>query len=137
MRWCCGKPAIVSDRVGTVWYDEIARLEHIKVVEEPNVQKAAEAIAEAIANLDSLEAAAQQARPAAFQEFMSWDRVARLHLRKYELRFSLRRCRRIRRNGSTAKAGPRRRLRRSGARIHDAVIDSVRDETQAISCVTK
>ncbi len=28
-----GKPAIVSDRVGTVLYDEIARLEHIKVVE--------------------------------------------------------------------------------------------------------
>jgi glycosyltransferase involved in cell wall biosynthesis len=77
-----GKPAIVSDRVGTVSYEEISGMRHVKVV-PPTVPSAAEAITEMVKNLDVLTVAARQACPAV-QEFFSWDRVARLHLGKYE-----------------------------------------------------
>jgi glycosyltransferase involved in cell wall biosynthesis len=77
-----GKPAIVSDRVGTVSYDEVRQQPHVKVV-PPTVSSAAEAIVWAVANLDALTRAASQARPA-LQDFFSWDRIARLHLQEYE-----------------------------------------------------
>ena len=77
-----GKPAIVSDQVGTISHTEIARLKHLKII-EPTIPKAAVAIAEAISDLDGLKAAARDAHPV-LQDFLSWDRVARLHLQEYE-----------------------------------------------------
>jgi glycosyltransferase involved in cell wall biosynthesis len=77
-----GKPVIVSDRVGTISYDEIASLPHVQVV-PPTVERAAAAIAQTIADLDALQLAA---RDALFdvRDFLSWDRIARLHLQEYE-----------------------------------------------------
>jgi glycosyltransferase involved in cell wall biosynthesis len=77
-----GKPAIVTDRVGTISYDEIARQPHVKIV-SATVSSAAEAIAEVVANVDALARAARQARPA-LETFLSWDRIAHLHLQEYE-----------------------------------------------------
>ncbi len=77
-----GKPAIVSDQVGTISYSEIAHLPHVRVV-EPTVPDAASAIAESLANVEALTLAARQAR-AEVQGFLSWDRAARLHLQEYE-----------------------------------------------------
>lgn len=77
-----GKPVIVTDRVGTISYDEISRQLHVKVV-TPTVSSAAEAIAEVVANVDALARAARQARPA-LEDFLSWDRIAHLHLQEYD-----------------------------------------------------
>jgi glycosyltransferase involved in cell wall biosynthesis len=77
-----GKPVIVTDRVGTISHDEISRQPHVKVV-PPTASDAAEAIAEVIANFDDFAGAARQARPA-LQDFLSWDRIARLHLHEYD-----------------------------------------------------
>jgi glycosyltransferase involved in cell wall biosynthesis len=76
-----GKPAIVSNRVGTVSSDEISGLPHVTVV-EPAVAPAAEAIAAAIENLDGLRAAAGEAH-GELREFLSWERAAQRHLEHY------------------------------------------------------
>lgn len=77
-----GKPVIVTDRVGTISHDEIRRQPHVRVV-APTAAGAAEAIAEIVANLDEFTRAAREACPA-LQDFLSWDRIAALHLREYE-----------------------------------------------------
>ena len=77
-----GKPAIVSDRISTISHDEIARLEHVRVV-QPTAEATADAIVETVRNLDSLASAAEAARPN-LTAFLSWDRAAMLHLREYE-----------------------------------------------------
>jgi len=76
-----GKPAIVSDRVGTVSCEEIARLPHVKVV-APSVVEAAQAIGEALDDLDGLRRAAREAR-AELRDFLSWESAARRHLKAY------------------------------------------------------
>ena len=77
-----GKPVIVSDQVGTISYGEIANLSHVKVV-SPTVADAAGAMAEAVENIRELTLAARQARPA-LEAFLSWERVAGLHIQRYE-----------------------------------------------------
>lgn len=76
-----GKPAIVSDRVGTVSWNEIAGLRHVKVI-KPSVSSAARAIAEAVADLAALKRIAQETHTDV-RRFLSWDRAARLHLEEY------------------------------------------------------
>jgi glycosyltransferase involved in cell wall biosynthesis len=77
-----GKPIIVSDRVGTTSYDEVRAQPHVKIV-PPEKLHAAHAIADVVANLDALTRAGEAARPHLI-EFLSWDRIARLHLLEYE-----------------------------------------------------
>ena len=77
-----GKPAIVSDRVGTASCAEIVRLPHVKIV-EPRVPAAARAITDCVDRLGDLRAAARLAHPA-LREFLSWERAAREHLRIYQ-----------------------------------------------------
>jgi glycosyltransferase involved in cell wall biosynthesis len=76
-----GKPAIVSDRIGTVSSDEIARLPHVKIV-APSVSEAAQAIAETLDDLDGLRRAARDVH-AEVRDFLSWERAARRHLEEY------------------------------------------------------
>jgi glycosyltransferase involved in cell wall biosynthesis len=76
-----GKPAILSNRIGTASCDEVARQPHVKIV-EPTVAAASAAIAEGVANLAALEQEARDAGPA-LREFLSWERAARLHLDAY------------------------------------------------------
>jgi glycosyltransferase involved in cell wall biosynthesis len=76
-----GKPAIVSDRVGTVSCEEIARLPHVKVV-APSVAEATQAIGEALDDLDGLRRAAREVHTE-LRDFLSWERAARRHLEVY------------------------------------------------------
>jgi glycosyltransferase involved in cell wall biosynthesis len=76
-----GKPAIVSDRVGTVSCEEIAGMPHVKVV-APSVAEAAQAIGEALDDFDALRRAAREAH-VRMRDFLSWDRAARRHLEVY------------------------------------------------------
>jgi glycosyltransferase involved in cell wall biosynthesis len=78
-----GKPVIVTERVGTTSYSEIGDQFHVKVV-PPTASGAAEAISDAIENVEALTRAARKARPA-LEDFLSWHRIAGLHLREYEL----------------------------------------------------
>ena len=77
-----GKPAIVSDRVGTISIREIADMEHVAVV-EPSIEAASSAISDAMTNLDRLRAAGQGAE-VALRELLSWERAAERHFRQYE-----------------------------------------------------
>ena len=76
-----GKPAIVSDRIGTISSAEIANLPHVKVV-SPSIADAAQAIGEALDDLDGLRRAAREARETV-REFLSWERAAERHLEAY------------------------------------------------------
>jgi glycosyltransferase involved in cell wall biosynthesis len=76
-----GKPAIVSDRIGTVSSPEVARLPHVSVV-EPSPDQAARAIEAALHDLDGLRAAARAAR-GEIASFLSWERAAVQHLETY------------------------------------------------------
>jgi glycosyltransferase involved in cell wall biosynthesis len=77
-----GKPAIVSDRVGTVSSDEIAGLPHVRVV-PPSVPEAASAISEVLDDLDGLQRAAGETHGEVL-DFLSWERAARRHLGVYK-----------------------------------------------------
>lgn len=77
-----GMPAIVSDAVGLMSYDEISRQPHVRLV-SPTVSDTAAAIDNVVRNIDGLRTAARRAR-AEVGNFLSDDRVARLHLREYE-----------------------------------------------------
>jgi glycosyltransferase involved in cell wall biosynthesis len=76
-----GKPAVLSDAIGTVSYREIAELPHIKVV-PPTVDAAADALVEIAEGISDLRAAALRHR-ADLLRFFSWDRAASLHLEAY------------------------------------------------------
>lgn len=76
-----GKPAIVSDRVGTVSSPEIRRLPHVKVV-PPDAGAAAQAIADALADLEGLRASARAAQDDV-RRFLSWEHAAEAHLQLY------------------------------------------------------
>jgi glycosyltransferase involved in cell wall biosynthesis len=76
-----GKPAIVSDRVGTVSHREIRTLGHVVVV-EPTVVDAARAIIESVQNRVALQRLAREAQ-SRVQAFLSWDRAAAQHLALY------------------------------------------------------
>jgi glycosyltransferase involved in cell wall biosynthesis len=76
-----GKPAIVSDRIGTISYEDVACQPHVKVV-SPSVAEAAEAIGTALDDIDGLRRAARDAR-GVLLDFLSWERAARRHLEVY------------------------------------------------------
>lgn len=77
-----GKPAIVSDRIGTASYDMVREQPHVRIV-PPTRTQAAEAIAEVVTSLDAFTRAGEEARTG-LRDFLSWDRIARLHLLEYE-----------------------------------------------------
>jgi glycosyltransferase involved in cell wall biosynthesis len=77
-----GKPAIISDRVGTISIPEIAALEHVVVV-EPSIEAAAHAISQAMVDIARLRAAARQSE-GFIRQVLSWERAAESHLRQYE-----------------------------------------------------
>jgi len=76
-----GKPAVLSDAIGTISYPEIASLSHVRIV-PPRKEAAARAIRDAAEALPEITSTARSSR-AALAEFFSWDRVARLHLDQY------------------------------------------------------
>ena len=76
-----GKPAILSDAIGTVSYDEVARLPHVMIVPTDAVT-AAHALANMADRCSELRNAAEQCHDAVI-EFFSWDRAALLHLEAY------------------------------------------------------
>jgi glycosyltransferase involved in cell wall biosynthesis len=77
-----GKPAVLSDAIGTISYPEIAALPHVRVV-PPLPAPAVRAILQTIEALPESTGAARSSCPALI-EFFSWDRVARLHLQQYD-----------------------------------------------------
>ena len=76
-----GKPAVLSSAIGTVSYEEIAGLPHIRVV-PPSAAEAAEALIEIADRITELRAAALAHR-ATLRDFFSWERAATLHLEEY------------------------------------------------------
>jgi glycosyltransferase involved in cell wall biosynthesis len=76
-----GKPAVLSNAIGTISYPEIAALPHIKVV-QPAKDAAAEAMIEAVQMLPALRSAACRSE-SVLADFFSWPRIARLHLDQY------------------------------------------------------
>jgi glycosyltransferase involved in cell wall biosynthesis len=77
-----GKPLILSDRIGTVSYAEIASLKHVSVV-KPAPDAAGLAIVDIASRIDDLRASAQ-ACIGSVRNFLSWTRAARIHLEHYE-----------------------------------------------------
>lgn len=77
-----GKPAILTNTIGTISYPEISSLPHIMIV-PPNIHSIAGAMADAIRYFDDLQTSARATHPQV-QQFFSWDRVANLHLRAYQ-----------------------------------------------------
>lgn len=79
---CAGKPSILSDRIGTVSYREIASLPHVKVI--PPVKEAAvQAMVEFADRIEALKAAGMSCREDVLR-FFDWERIAKGHLRTYE-----------------------------------------------------
>jgi len=76
-----GKPAIVSNRVGTVSYSEIANLPFVKLV-PPERNLAAAAIVEAVHQLLELKKAAQECSETV-RKFFDWHEIARRHIEFY------------------------------------------------------
>jgi hypothetical protein len=66
---------VLSDEIGTVSYPEIATLPQVRVV-PPSAPEAAAAIADLLANARALPRAD-------VTEFLSWERIARIHLDEY------------------------------------------------------
>jgi glycosyltransferase involved in cell wall biosynthesis len=77
-----GRPVIVSDRVGTVSSEDIARLPQLRVV-APSVEAASLAIGDAIDDLEGFRRTAASARDEV-RELLSWRRAAGRHLAEYE-----------------------------------------------------
>jgi glycosyltransferase involved in cell wall biosynthesis len=76
-----GKPAVLSREIGLVSYPEMASLPHIRVV-PPCKEKSADAMMEVAQKMDELTSAACAWR-GIVAKFLSWDRVAGLHLWQY------------------------------------------------------
>jgi len=77
-----GKPAILTNTIGTISYPEVSSLPQIIIV-PPKVDSIADAMISAIRCFDDLQTSAKNTEPQ-IKEFFSWDRVAALHLRAYE-----------------------------------------------------
>ena len=76
-----GKPAIVSNRIGTISCDEIKTLAHVVAV-EPTPTEAARAITDVLTNVGNLRRLAHEAHPRV-RAFLSWERAADRHLELY------------------------------------------------------
>jgi glycosyltransferase involved in cell wall biosynthesis len=76
-----GKPAILSQAVGTVSFPQIASLPHVLVV-PLSVKEAANAIEFSVNHLGELKKSAKQ-HLSDLHQFFSWDRIAMLHLERY------------------------------------------------------
>jgi glycosyltransferase involved in cell wall biosynthesis len=77
-----GKPAVLSSEVGTVSYPEVASLPHVRVV-PPRPEAAATAMVELVRMCDALRERARDYL-AGLRWFFSWERVAQVHLERYE-----------------------------------------------------
>lgn len=76
-----GKPAVVSNRVGTVSYHEIANLPFVKVV-PPDRRRAVDAIVEAVRQLPCLKKAALKCAETV-RRFFDWHEIAKRHVEFY------------------------------------------------------
>jgi glycosyltransferase involved in cell wall biosynthesis len=76
-----GKPAILSSEMGNASYREISSLPHVAVV-PPNVALVASAIVDFVQRMAELRQAAKEAQ-VAVASFLSWERIARLHIANY------------------------------------------------------
>jgi len=77
-----GKPAILSDAIGTTSYHEVALLPHVRIL-PPRVKEAAGAIADFAHRLPELKRSAEQ-HEGVIREFFSWARIAGLQLSTYD-----------------------------------------------------
>ena len=77
-----GKPAVLSSEIGTVSYPEVASLAHVRVV-PPRPEEAATAMLELVRNRVALRERAREYLPL-LRCFFSWERVAQVHLERYE-----------------------------------------------------
>ena len=75
------KPAILSQNIGILSWPEMASLPHVRIV-SLKVKDAVEAMVDYSRRLDTLKMIAEQSQPSV-REFLSWERVARLHLDAY------------------------------------------------------
>jgi len=77
-----GKPAVLSSEIGTTSYIEVASLPHVRVV-PPRPDEAATAMVELVRSRVALRERARDYHPLLLR-FFSWERVAQVHLAKYE-----------------------------------------------------
>jgi glycosyltransferase involved in cell wall biosynthesis len=77
-----GKPAILSDAIGTTSYHEVALLPHVRIL-PPRIKEAADAIADFAQRLPELRRTADQYQRV-IREFFSWVRIAGLQLDMYD-----------------------------------------------------
>ena len=77
-----GKPAILSSETDMVSYSEIKSLPHVKVV-VPEAKAAAAAMIEIVRHHVEMQNQARAHLPQ-IRHFFAWDRVAKLHLERYE-----------------------------------------------------
>ena len=77
-----GTPVVMTSSMGIASFDELACLPHVRVV-DPDPAPAAEAIVDVIRQLDRLAPLALAARPGV-RSFLSWARIADIHLREYD-----------------------------------------------------
>jgi glycosyltransferase involved in cell wall biosynthesis len=76
-----GKPVIMTREVGAGSFDEIASLPHVRLV-DARADDLGRALVAFAGDLPRLREAAEAARPAV-AEFLSWPRIARVHLDAY------------------------------------------------------
>jgi glycosyltransferase involved in cell wall biosynthesis len=76
-----GKPVILSSEMGNASYREISSLPHVAVV-PPSVAPVASAIVDFVHRGPELRQAAKEAQ-VAVSRFLSWERIARLHIENY------------------------------------------------------
>lgn len=79
---CSGKPSILSNRIGTVSYREIASLSYVKVI-PPEKEAAIQAMVEFAQRIEELKTAGISSRERV-QRFFDWERIAKEHLKIYE-----------------------------------------------------
>jgi glycosyltransferase involved in cell wall biosynthesis len=77
-----GKPAILSDAIGTTSYHEVAFLPHVRII-PPRIKEATCAIADFAHRLPELRRTAEQ-HQGMIREFFSWVRIAGLQLNTYD-----------------------------------------------------
>jgi glycosyltransferase involved in cell wall biosynthesis len=77
-----GRPAVLSSEIGTVSYLEVASLPHVRVV-PPRPEEAESAMVELVRNRVALRERARECLPL-LRCFFSWERVAQVHLERYE-----------------------------------------------------
>jgi glycosyltransferase involved in cell wall biosynthesis len=75
------KPAILSENIGILSWPEVASLPYIRIV-SARVNDAVDAMVKFAVRLGPLKMQAEQCQPK-LMEFLSWERVARVHLNAY------------------------------------------------------